>query len=101
MTDTGPATTGDAVAAAHAALLPLLPRAVERYRALAGLPGEDEAKLAAAQQQACKAALAHVEALIKLLRLSAPPGDPGGGSGDDGLVARARDAFDSYRGDDA
>lgn len=93
---------GDVLARAQAALLPLLPRVVEVYRGLAELPVPDDPKLVVAQQQACKAALAHIEALLKLIPLAAPPGGAGGdGGGAAGLVARAEKAFESYRGEGA
>lgn len=96
-----PASSGDAVADTSAALLPMLTRALDAYRTLAEVPMPADPKLATAQQQACKASLMHLEALMKLVRLA---GQPGGGAADDAdgsreaaaVVARARQAFDTY-----
>ncbi|EKV27065.1 hypothetical protein C882_1994 [Caenispirillum salinarum AK4] len=47
--------------------------AVADYEAFAGQAPPDDAKGFAAHHAACKAALAHVEAAVKLLRWAAPP----------------------------
>lgn len=95
--------SGDMGATAITVLAAMLPTTLEAYRMLAEAPVADDPKLATAQQQACKAALMHLEALIKLIRLA----EPASGTGETGpvgeaaeLVARAQQAFDSYKGDD-
>lgn len=76
--------------------------AVAAYDAFSASPAPDDAKGFAAHHAACKAALAHVEVLVKLLRWAAPPavaaagGAGGGGDGDDDLarlIAAARSAM--------
>lgn len=76
--------------------------AVAAYDAFSASPAPDDAKGFAAHHAACKAALAHVEVLVKLLRWAAPPAAPavavtgGAGGGDDDLarlIAAARSAM--------
>ncbi|SOD92537.1 hypothetical protein [Caenispirillum bisanense] len=75
--------------------------AVAAYDAFSATPAPDDAKGFAAHHAACKAALAHVEVLVKLLRWAAPPAVPaaaagGAGGGDDDLarlIAAARSAM--------
>lgn len=62
-----------ALKAALAARLPArAAAAVAEYEAFAQQPPPDDAKGFAAHHAACKAALAHVEVLVKLLRWAAP-----------------------------
>ncbi|WP_343868951.1 hypothetical protein [Caenispirillum bisanense] len=71
------------------------------YDAFSATAAPDDAKGFAAHHAACKAALAHVEVLVKLLRWAAPPALPAGaaaagGGGDDDLarlIAAARSAM--------
>lgn len=87
--------------------------AVAAYDAFSATAAPDDAKGFAAHHAACKAALAHVEVLVKLLRWAAPPvaataGAAGAAGGDDplaGLIAAARaamteDADDDFARDD-
>ncbi|MCP5367681.1 MAG: hypothetical protein H6907_11535 [Hyphomicrobiales bacterium] len=89
----------DATLRALAGRLPdLVHRAFDAYETTATRPVPDDAKGAAAQHGACKAALVHLEALIELhARLIAPPdpapGAPGAPEGAEALLARARAAL--------
>lgn len=72
----------------------LLSAAVASYRDFAGAPVPTDAKGFAAHHAACKAALAHVEVLLRLGRsLNAPPESDR--SAHEGLVTRARAALRS------
>jgi hypothetical protein len=92
----------------RASLPETLHRALDAYDAFAARPTPDDAKEFAAWQGGCKAALAHVELLLKLagrvdLDLSDPAAAAGGGAGGDlaALMARARAAVGAGgRGDD-
>lgn len=61
------------------ALPALIRQALESYRTFMdqGEPDNEDAKAFAAHQSACKAAVAHVDALFRLQRLTAPQGGDG------------------------
>lgn len=89
----------DGLKAALAARLPeRAAAAVADYEAFSAQPPPDDAKGFAAHHAACKAALAHVEAAVKLLRWAAPP-EPAATAPDAGaddlarLIAEARAAL--------
>ena len=100
----GMASKTDPIAALRARLLAELPddiaQARDAYHRLAGeAAGIMDAKEFSAHQGACKAALGHLESLIKLLRWACEGGDQAGGdeSGDtesgsavENLIAEAR-----------
>ena len=95
------------VRAALADALPvLLDRAIDNYRAFAMQMPDDDAKLFQMHQAACKAALSHVDLLVRLARdvVTVPDGDgtpraPAAARGADtaDLIARAEAAFRHYR----
>ena len=71
-------------------------QAVENYLTLALGDVPSDAKAFQQHQAACKAALAHIEALIKL-SASQSGGTMVGDEAADDLVRRAEAAFDAYR----
>ncbi|MQX35470.1 hypothetical protein [Roseospira navarrensis] len=92
----------------RASLPETLHRALDAYDTFAARPVPEDAKEFAAWQGGCKAALAHVELLLKLAgRVGLDLSDPGAGEGDAlaGLLAQARAAVgeggDDDREDDA
>ncbi|MDA0998374.1 MAG: hypothetical protein O2944_09235, partial [Proteobacteria bacterium] len=88
----------DASKQALAEALPgALDRALKNYRALADAQVPDDAKAFQQHQTACKAALAHVDALIKLAAAVDDAGRDRQGGADIGpLIERAEAAFKSY-----
>ena len=76
--------------------------AAERYGDFSALVPGDTAKDFAAHHAACKAALSHIDLLVKLLRWAAGEGkdDEGGDLGEDGLLAKARAALGHEDADD-
>lgn len=91
-----PAPAGDAVARR---LTPLLERALAAYCAIANAVCPDNAKSVQQHHAACRAALAHVEALLKVMRLgavmrtSSPDGEA---RAVDDLVTQARVELSQY-----
>ncbi|MBI2235781.1 MAG: hypothetical protein HYU60_02290 [Magnetospirillum sp.] len=76
--------------------------AVEGYEAFAGAEAPADAKGFAAWHAACKAALAHVDLLVKLARWAEGGGEAEAVPGDglDRLLAEARAALDAIDTDD-
>jgi hypothetical protein len=76
--------------------------AVEGYEAFAGAEAPADAKGFAAWHAACKAALAHVDLLIKLARWAEGGGETEAAPGDglDRLLAEARAALDAIDSDE-
>ncbi len=80
-----------------AALPGALEHALAAYREAVAQPSAEEPRAFAAQQAACKAALLHIEALLKLARglederaLQQPPESSGGEAGENQEQALAR-----------
>lgn len=73
--------------------------ALDEYRCFVDTPPPDDAKGFAAWQAAAKAALAHVEGLVKLARWAEGETTADDG-GLDGLLAQARDALAALDEDD-
>lgn len=83
----------------QAALPDALKNAVETYRAIAFEPQLDDAKAFQQHQAACKAALTHIEALLKLADASGvemPAADGAASASADALLARAEAAYRRY-----
>ena len=81
------------------ALPEALRHAVDTYRALAFGPAPDDAKAFQQHQAACKAALAHIEALLKLADATGAEAPTHADVGSDEaavMLARAEAAFAAY-----
>ena len=84
---------GSIRAACRADLPGRIAAALDEYRRFVAEPPPDDAKGFAAWQAAAKAALAHVEGLVKLARWAEGEVASDGDDGLDGLLAQARRAL--------
>lgn len=85
-------------AALKEALPDALRNAVDTYRTLAFGPAPEDAKAFQQHQAACKAGLAHIEALLKLADATGAETSTDNAAGDDAhaMLARAEAAYASY-----